>query len=344
MKKKINTSIAILLLAVILSSVMVFRVVKNSMAKHINRKDTPDFFLKAATYTKSDETGAMQQSIYTSELTHYQESDSTIFQNLTAFFVTTPEKKPWKITADSGTSKFGLDIINLIGNVTMRQDDGVDNKETTIITKSATIYFAKKYVETDQLVTIKREGVLAEAIGANADFNTEVLNLLSQVKEEYTPLSSNASSGHGGKQSATAYLNSDKAVYDRKNHISSYFGNIRYTQAESFLNAEKLVVYDSKIDSSVEKVIAFGTPAHYSTIPGGSSGEKERIDAKALKIEYYPKKNMVLLIGDAVLEQKGNTFSGPYITYDLNKKTILSTAENNKKNGKEQGTTIIIQP
>jgi lipopolysaccharide export system protein LptA len=218
----------------------------------------------------------------------------------------------------------------------VHQDAGAKSKQTTITTNSATIYFAKKYVKTDQLVKIVHEGVLAEAVGASADFNTNVVNLFSQVKEVYVPPETNK-----GKPQETAYLNSDRATYDRKNHVSSYFGNIRYTQGASFLHADKLVIYDSEVDNSIEKVVAFGAPAYYSTVPDAKG---DRIDAKALRIEYYPEKKIALLIGDGELMQKGNKFSGPYITYDLNKQTILSTSGNCGKNCKQQGTMITIKP
>jgi LPS export ABC transporter protein LptC/lipopolysaccharide transport protein LptA len=319
MNNKISLLIVALLIIAILSSVMVFKVVRKSMLSHVNRSDTPDFFLKAATYTKMDDSGEVQQAIYTSELTHYQDSDATFFQKPEATFVVNSQEMPWTITADSGTSKFGVDIINLIGNVVIHQKADSNTKETTITTKSIAIYFDKKYVETDQLVTITQEGILAEAMGANADFNTSVMNLLSDVKEVYV-------SPQGNK----IYLNSDRAVYDRKKHVSSYFGSVRYTQGVSFLHADKLFIYDNEVDHSIEKIVAFGTPAHYSTVP---SEKEDRIDAKAKKIEYYPKKKIALLIEDGELIQKGNKFSGPHITYDLDKKTILSV-----------GTTIVIKP
>src|SRR5208337_1584709 len=122
MNRKNNLLVAGLLIIAVLSSVMVFKVVRKSMISHINRPDTPDFFLKAATYTKMDDSGEVQQAIYASELTHYQDSDATLFQKPEATFVVNSQEMPWTITADNGSSKFGVDTINLVGNVIIHQN------------------------------------------------------------------------------------------------------------------------------------------------------------------------------------------------------------------------------
>lgn len=336
MNNKSNGIIAILLISVILSSIMVFKVVKESMVLHIGRKDTPDAFLVSSTYTKTNDDGVVQEVIYTSSLNHFQDQDSTTFQKPNAYFTIKSGQKPWQLSADSGNSKLGLEIIHLVGNVKMYQAASENNKETTVTTEDATIYFNKKYAETDKLVTVKQPGVTAQSMGANVDFNVNVVNFLSAVKEVYIPKEAGNQSGQ-----ETAYLNADKATYDRNNHISSYFGNIQFSQGVSFLNADKLLVYDNKVDNSIEEIVAFGSPAKYSTIP---TGKGEKVNAKADRIEYYPKKNIAVLIGNGELEQKGSKFSGPYITYDIAKKTITSTGQKCGKNCQQQGTTIVIQP
>jgi|GEM_PF-4036290 len=331
---------------------MVFKVVKESMGRHINRIDTPDFFIKSGDYTKMSDMGLLQKSVYISELTHYQANDATEFQHPAASFVLNTNEMPWKVTSDSGNSKFGLDAIVLNGNVVINQSRGINNKETTINTASATIYFNKKYVETDQLISVKQEGLLVEALGANANFNSGIINLLGNVKQVYIPEIAKISESKtkanpevylnaSDNNKQEIYLNSDKATYNRKKHISIYLGNVKYKQGSSFLEANKLVIYDNEADNTVERIIAFGVPAHYSTIPNGKGS---RIHARAMKIEYYPKKKIALLIGDAELTQKDNKFSGSHITYDLENQTVLSRSNNGDKNYKNQKTTIIIKP
>jgi LPS export ABC transporter protein LptC/lipopolysaccharide transport protein LptA len=340
MNNKINISVAVLLLITVLSSITVFKVVKESKASRINNPDMPDFFIKSVGYTKMDDTGVVQQSIYVPELTHYKAGDSTVFQKPTVIFRVNQQAEPWEINADSGTSKFGLDTINLTGNVVISQAGNANNKATIITTNSATIFFDKKYAKTDQLVTIQHEGLLAKAIGANADFNANILNLSSNVEEVYN-------SDEAGKAGEIIFLKSNRATYDRKKHISSYFGKVVYTQGESFLQADKLIIYDNPVDNRVQKIVAFGNPAYYSTIPDANPNAKSnRINAKALRIEYYPLKKIALLIGDGELTQKGNKFSGPHIVYNLEQKTILSTpiSTSCRKNCKRQSTTILIKP
>lgn len=326
----------VLLISVILSSIMVLKVIKKSMSSHVVRSDVPDSFLVSATYSKMDERGMVRQIIYTPSLVHYQSQDSAVFEKPSAILNLNSKEMPWKISADNGSSRNGLETIRLIGNVVIKQPLGKKNKVTMITTEELTIYFNKKYVETDKPVMIEQPGITAKSLGINANFNTKVINLLSNVKEIYLPAEAGDNSGQ-----PIAYLDADKASYDRNNHVSSYFGNIKYSQGTSFLNADKLLIYDNKINNNVEKIIAFGIPAHYSTIP---NAKEERIDAIANKIIYYPKKKIAVLIGNSELQQKGNKFSAPYIVYDINKKIILSTAGNCGKNCAQQETTIVIQP
>ena len=130
-------------------------------------------------------------------------------------------------------------------------------------------------------------------------------------------------------QQQVAYLTAARATYNRKTHVSKYFGNIHFSQGTERLLADKLVVYDTK-DNKVYKIVAFGKPAHYSVLP---DGKKHMLYASANKIEYYPQKHTAVLTGNAKVTQKGNIMRGPHIIYNMQKQTVLlhSSAKNRAK-------------
>ena len=121
-------------------------------------------------------------------------------------------------------------------------------------------------------------------------------------------------------QQKTAYISSDHSNYNRITHVSTYSGHVHYTQGTSELNADKVVIYDDLKTNKVYKIVAFGDRAEYITLP---DGKKEKLHALAKTIEYYPKKNIAILITDAEITQGGETMKGAHITYDITKGTIL---------------------
>ena len=136
-------------------------------------------------------------------------------------------------------------------------------------------------------------------------------------------------------QKKTAYLNSDRAHYNRTTHISTYIGHINFKQGTTHLKAEKLVIYDNQNTNKVYKIVAFGQQAHYSTLP---DGKQDMLNAEANTITYYPAKKIAILHGDGEITQDGDKLTGPHIEYNINKQTILVTP------AKKNLATIILQP
>ncbi len=184
-KKLIFLTIALLLAAGV-TTWFALQIVKNTDKQYSSQSHNPDGIAIEVTYKEMDKNGLVANIIYTPKVTHYPYQNSSIFLK-PDIIITNPNKQPWHITADHGNSKYGTKIVNLVGNVKLHQKPGPNNKELTINTTKATIYIQTKFVKTNQPVTILQPGSTITAVGATADLNKKIVNLLSHVKEIYVP-------------------------------------------------------------------------------------------------------------------------------------------------------------
>lgn len=136
---------------------------------------------------------------------------------------------------------------------------------------------------------------------------------------------------------AVMHVISNTATYDRNQHTIIYEGTVTMEQGTSHLDGDKVVVYQASDNANkIQKVIAFGNPAHYSTLP---QANKARLFVEALKITYDPTNKTVLLEGNGQVKQDGNVFSGPHIWYDMANGVVHSLAVPGK-----QRTEMTIEP
>jgi lipopolysaccharide export system protein LptA len=138
-------------------------------------------------------------------------------------------------------------------------------------------------------------------------------------------------------QYAQMHVISDSAIYNRDERTITYEGSVQAEQGSTHVDGDKIVVYKmANSDNQIERIIAYGNPAHYNTLPGP---DKARLYVEALKITYDPNQKTVLLEQKAKVTQEGNSFSGPYIWYD----TVRGIVHSKATSGKER-TEMIIQP
>jgi lipopolysaccharide export system protein LptA len=132
-----------------------------------------------------------------------------------------------------------------------------------------------------------------------------------------------------------ANIEADHVEYQQKTGITIYTGHVKVDQGTSHLLADTMTVYQDSHNKKMQKIIAQGNLAQYTTLPkpGG-----EILHASAKTIQYDPINNQVLLLGDAVVMQEGNSFRGQHIEYDVTKEIVVSAPSANSK------TTIVIRP
>lgn len=131
----------------------------------------------------------------------------------------------------------------------------------------------------------------------------------------------------------------DNLTVDQKNGVATYTGAVKIQQGSLIITADSIVIHTNP-DSSVEKMIATGSPARFQQQPEKDQGV---VTAAAKQITYTPSNEHLVLIEDASVEQNGAVMSGPHIDYDLVKE-VMKAAGNNGAAGDGQRIEIVIPP
>ncbi len=130
-------------------------------------------------------------------------------------------------------------------------------------------------------------------------------------------------------------IDSNTATYDDATATSTYTGNVISVQGSIRVNSDKLVVYF--VDGDAEKLVFTGNKAKFKQTPNEGS---EDITGEALTGEYYPKKNLLILIDDATVWQGDATYSSDLIEYDI-KKSLVKAGE---KSSDSKRVHVILKP
>jgi lipopolysaccharide export system protein LptA len=130
-------------------------------------------------------------------------------------------------------------------------------------------------------------------------------------------------------------IDSNTATYDDATATSTYTGNVISIQGSIQVNSDKLVVYLK--DGEAEKLVFTGKRAKFKQTPSEGA---EDIIGEALTGEYYPKKNLLVLIDEATVWQGNGTYSSKYIEYDI--KTSLVKA--GEKSSDSKRVHVILKP
>jgi lipopolysaccharide export system protein LptA len=130
-------------------------------------------------------------------------------------------------------------------------------------------------------------------------------------------------------------IDANTATYDDATATSTYLGNVISTQGSIRVNADKLVVYLR--EGEPEKLVFTGKPAKFKQTPNVGG---EDITGQALTGEYYPKKNLLILIDDATVWQGNAIYASKYIEYD-SKTSLVKAGE---KSSDSKRVHVILKP
>jgi len=117
------------------------------------------------------------------------------------------------------------------------------------------------------------------------------------------------------------YIESDHAVYDEKNEISTYTGNVVAKQGSIRVDGDKLVVYMKNGD--IIKMVSTGKPSKFEQLPAEG---KDKIYGEGLVNEFYPEKNLLIFMQKASVWQGDAKQSSEHIEYDT-KNSLLKAGE-----------------
>lgn len=135
-------------------------------------------------------------------------------------------------------------------------------------------------------------------------------------------------------QQQVATINADAATLNPKTGFCIYRGHVVLKQGTTSILADNLTI-QSDGKNQLEHAIAKGNLASYSTMPDNSTLE---FIAMGETIDYYPKKNLIVLRGQAKATQGKDSFAGPVINYDTKSQMVTTPFS------KQNRTTIVIQP
>ena len=114
------------------------------------------------------------------------------------------------------------------------------------------------------------------------------------------------------------FIEADRLDVDEPKGVSTYRGNVRYTQGSIVVTADVVIIYFD-VDRNLEKVDATGQPVRFQQ-QMDDNGEILRGQAK--DIEYTVKQDYWLLTGAAHFWQCGDEFSGNQIEYYATKELV----------------------
>jgi len=130
-------------------------------------------------------------------------------------------------------------------------------------------------------------------------------------------------------------IDSNTATYDDATATSTYIGNVISVQGSILVNSDKLVVYF--VNGDAEKLVFTGNKAKFKQTPSEGA---EDITGEAFTGEFYPKKNLLILINNATVWQGNATYSSNLIEYDI--KTSLVKA--GEKSTDASRVHVILKP
>lgn len=116
-------------------------------------------------------------------------------------------------------------------------------------------------------------------------------------------------------------IDSNTASYNDSTGTSVYTGNVVTIQGSLHINSDKLVVY--LIKGEIDKLVFTGKPAKFRQLPAVG---KEEIHGQGLTGEFYPNKNKLVLIEDAIVSQGNSRSESQLIVYD-SKNSLIKAGE-----------------
>jgi lipopolysaccharide export system protein LptA len=128
-------------------------------------------------------------------------------------------------------------------------------------------------------------------------------------------------------------IDASRQAADLKNKIFSYIDNVVITQGSLIIRAD-LVQVLTQSGSEEKTYIAKGKPATFEqTLSDGTP-----LSLQADEIRYEPGNNLVIISGNALLQQEDSEVSGSKITYNIDTQYVNAESKTNER------TKTIFQP
>ncbi len=183
---KWNLFILLCVVIAVVASLYLTPSMQASNMEIVNEPTYADGFMEDVIAMRMNTDGLPKSTLYSPKLIHFSQNNST--RLTTPHFVILPASgNPWDIYANHGISYDGVKTLYLWGDVKLHQQKGPDNKETTILTSSMTVYPGKNTAKTDQPVQLIQDDSVIHAKGLKTNFKTSTIELLSESRGVYDP-------------------------------------------------------------------------------------------------------------------------------------------------------------
>lgn len=125
-------------------------------------------------------------------------------------------------------------------------------------------------------------------------------------------------------------IESDSAEFDNTTGTITYQGNVSVSQGSIHIKGEYLTVQLK--DEEIQNLTIQGKPSTFRQLPNDSDIHD---DAQATTIKYDQAKDLVILIGNASVNQEQLHLQSEYIEYNTELNTIKLNNKNNTTNADE---------
>jgi|JI102314A2RNA_FD_contig_121_257512_length_1410_multi_2_in_0_out_0_1 lipopolysaccharide export system protein LptA len=134
----------------------------------------------------------------------------------------------------------------------------------------------------------------------------------------------------------TAHFEADHVSFNANQGTTIYAGHVKITQGSTQITAREITIY--KDEGIINKIIATGNPAHYTTLP---NNQQVPVDASGQTITHYPQKQVAVISGNGYIKQGANSLKSDHIVYDIAKQTMSSTSSAHVNDRK---SLIVLEP
>ncbi len=131
----------------------------------------------------------------------------------------------------------------------------------------------------------------------------------------------------------------DKAERNAKTGITVYTGNVDIKQGSLQINADVVTIKMDK--NEVVLITATGNLAHYQQ---EMTSSEDVVKAKGKQINYHVPDELMLLDGNASLEQKGSSIQGEHVEYDVRTEKVKAHAAENGAANNSKRVMVVIPP
>lgn len=151
----------------------------------------PSAYMKTVHVRQFDEQGALEYTLHADALNyreaHYDKDNDRTEIERPILHLINQNEAPWIARSDTGLVEQKGQHITLTGSVKLEQLRR-DGTFTRLTTEEMVIKPKLQYAENDKPVTIEENNSTTTATGMRIDLNTQIYELLTQVKSHYVPL------------------------------------------------------------------------------------------------------------------------------------------------------------